>query len=85
MRGVVEGRRAPECIRRRGQVERLGGRCGRMRVERIKGVVERGEEMVSGRSGSEVVKRTIKVSGGSEGGDGKDEVMAFGIVRLLKG
>ena len=68
-------------MRRRGQAERVGGRCGRIRVERVVGVVVRGEGMVRGRSGSEVVKRIMRVRGGIEGGGG----VVVGIVVCLVG
>lgn len=55
-------------MRRRGRADRAGGRVGRMRVWRVCGVVVRGEAMVRGRSGREVVKRIMRVRGGMEGG-----------------
>ena len=45
-----------------------------MRVLRVRGVVVRGEAMVRGRSGSEVVKRIMRVNGGMEGGGGVDDI-----------
>ena len=66
-RGTVRGRRAPEWIRRRGEVERSFGRCGRIKVDRGMGVAVRGEEMVSGRSGMEAVNRIMRLSGEKDG------------------
>lgn len=57
-------------MRRRGLAERVGGRCGRIRVKRVVGVVVRGEGMGRGRSGREVVKRIMRVRDGIEGGGG---------------
>lgn len=45
-----------------------------MRVLRVRGVVVRGEAMVRGRSGREVVKRIMRVNGGMEGGGGVDDI-----------
>ena len=45
-----------------------------MRVLRVRGVVVRGEAMVRGRSGREVVKRTMRVNGWMEGGGGVDDI-----------
>ena len=73
LRGKWGGRRAPEWIRRMGEAEREGGRCGRMRVERVVGVVRRGWGMVRGRSGMEVVKRIMRFRGGMVGCGGEDE------------
>ncbi len=62
-------------MRRREQAERGGGRCGRMRVLRVVGVVVRGAVMVRGRSGREVVKRIMRVRGGMEGGGEVDGIV----------
>ncbi len=56
-----------------GEAESVGGRCGRMSVERVVGVVRRGWGMVRGRSGMEVVKRIMRFRGGMVGGEGEDE------------
>lgn len=48
-------------------MERSFGRCGRIKVDRVMGVVVRGEEMVSGRSGMEAVKRIMRLSGEKDG------------------
>lgn len=45
-----------------------------MRVESVMGVVVRGEGIVRGRSGLEVVNRIVRVRGGNGGGEG-EEVM----------
>lgn len=57
-------------MRRRGHAERGGGRCGRIKVERVMGVVMRGKSMGMGRSGRQVVKRTMTVRGGDGEGTG---------------
>ncbi len=72
--GMFQGRRAPEYIKRRGEAAKAGGRCGRIRVESVIGVVVRGEGMVRGRSGMEVVNRIMSVRGEKEGG-GIEELM----------
>lgn len=80
---ALGGKRAPAWMRRRGQAERAGGRLGRMRVWRVCGVVVRGEAMLRGRSGREVVKRIIRVSGGMGMGDGWGVVEGIALVFVL--
>lgn len=41
----------------------------------VVGVVVRGEAMVRGRSGREVVKRIMRVRGGMEGGGGVEDIV----------
>ena len=64
-------------MRRRGEAERAGGRCGRIRRVSVRGVVVRGEAMVRGRSGSGVVKRIMRVRGGMEGGGGVEDIVCW--------
>lgn len=45
-----------------------------MRVKSVIAVVVRGEGMVSGRSGMEVVKRIMRVRGGKDGGEGEEAI-----------
>lgn len=72
LRELYAGRRAPEYIKRRGEAERLLGRCGRMRVTSVMGVVVRGKDMLRGRSGMEVAKRITRLRGENEEGEGED-------------
>ena len=62
-----------------GEAERVGGRCGRMRVERVVGVVRLGWGMVRGRSGMDVVKRIMRFRGRVVGGEGEDEEAIGGV------
>lgn len=55
-------------MRRSGECVYGAGRWGRIRAQRVVGVVRCGEAMVRGRSGREVVKRIMRVRGGMEGG-----------------
>ncbi len=56
-----------------GEAASGSGRCGRMSVERVVGLVRRGWGMVRGRSGMEVAKRIMRFRGGMVGGEGEDE------------
>lgn len=49
-----------------------------MSVESVMGVVVRGEGMVRGRSGMEVVNRIMRVRGGDGGGEGEEIMMSSG-------
>lgn len=62
--GAVGGRTAPEEMRRRREVERVGGRWGRMSWLRWRAVVVEGEGMRRGRSGREEGKRIMRLRGG---------------------
>ena len=53
----------------------VGGRWGRMRVLSVMGVVVRGWVMVRGRSGSDVVKRMMRVRGGMEEGGAVEDIV----------
>lgn len=76
VRGKVGGSKAPADMSLMGQAARCLGRCGRMRVRRLCGVVVEGEEMMRERSGVGGAKRTMRcsagqvivVGGGGEGG-----------------
>ena len=65
--GLFAGSSAPAYMRRSGQAERLGGRCGRMRVRRVAAFVIEGEGMGMRRSGIELAKRIIRAMGGAVG------------------
>lgn len=62
-KGVVEGRRAPAEMSRKGQARSLVGRWGRMKVWRLRGVVVIGESTVRGRSGIGGEKRMMRKRG----------------------
>lgn len=59
-KGIVEGRSAPAEMSRNGQARSFAGRCGRMRVWRLRGVVVVGELMVKERSGIGGEKRMMR-------------------------
>ncbi len=56
-----------------------------MRVERVIGVVVRGEGMVRGRSGMEVVNRITSVRGEEEGGGIEELMMSSGFGGIADG
>lgn len=60
--GVVGGSNAPADMRRRGDAARCVGRCGRMRVWRLSGVVVAGEGMARERSQIWGEKRIMRES-----------------------
>lgn len=60
VKGKVGGSKAPADMSLIGQAARCGGRCGRMRVWRLCGVVVEGEEMVRERSGVGGAKRMMR-------------------------
>lgn len=62
VKGKVGGSKAPADMSLIGQAARCGGRCGRMRVWRLFGVVMEGEEMVRERSGVGGAKRMMRCS-----------------------
>ena len=63
---------------RSGEPDWVAGRCGRMRVLSVLGVVVRGAGMVRGRSGRDVVKRIMRMRGGMEGGGGAEDIVVLG-------